>query len=459
MTAIDAGRRLSEEDREALLSRLSKRRRPDAPLRPTVVPAFVAPPSATDFTALPGYRDVMQQRAFADMVGLENPFFRVHDGRAGAGTAVKGREMSNFSSYDYLGLNGHPEVVGAAKNAIDRYGTSTSASRLVAGERPVHRELEASLAAIYEAEDCVAMVSGHATNVGVIGHIMGPKDLIVYDELIHNSVVVGAQLSGAHRRSFPHNDLDELDAMLAAARSQYARVLIVVEGLYSMDGDHPDLARAVAIKRRHGAWLMVDDAHGLGVLGRTGRGLAEHCDVSPRDVDIWMGTLSKTLAGAGGYIAGPAALVDYIKLTVGAFVYSVGLSPPVAAAAHAALDIMLREPERVSKLARNGAHFVETARGLGLDTGTSAGFAVVPVILGESLRAAMLSDKLGRRGYNVMPILHPAVPERLARLRFFVTSEHTFDQIDAALQATVEESAGLVGTAEMVEAVTRSLAR
>ena len=443
--------RLSGDERQALLARMARGRVSPAPavLRERTIPPI--PPEATDFATLPGYREMQTQRSFASVLGIENPYFRVHEERAGAETRIGNRTYSNFASYDYLGLNGHPEVVDAAKAAIDRYGTSTSASRLVAGERPVHRDLERKLAALYQAEDCAVLVSGHATNVGVIGQLLGARDLIVYDELIHNSVVIGAQLSGAVRRSFPHNDLDALQDILTASRRQHARTLIVVEGLYSMDGDSPDLGRLVEIKRRHGAWLMVDDAHGLGVLGARGHGLAEHAGIDPHDVDIWMGTLSKTLAGAGGYVAGPSPLIDFVRTQVGAYVFSVGLSPPVAAAALAALDVMEREPERVTRLRANGATFLAAAMKAGLDTGTSAGFAVTPVILGESLKAATLSDRLSRRGINVMPILHPAVPERLARLRFFITSEHSPAQLEEAVQATAEESSGLVGTADALQ--------
>lgn len=456
MTDSNGGGRLSDAGREALLRHVTKRRAAAPAVRP-VAPAITFPPDATDFTALPGYREVQTQRSFADLVGIENPFFRLHERRAGADTLIGNHTLSNFSSYDYLGLNGHPEVGAAAKAAIDRYGTSTSASRLVAGERPIHRELEHALAEVYAAEACVVMVSGHATNVGVIGQLVGPKDLIVYDELSHNSIVMGAQLSGAQRRFFPHNDLDALEALLEASRRQHQRVLIAVEGLYSMDGDFPDLPRLIDIKTRFGAWLMVDEAHALGVVGPRGFGLADHFDVDPRLVDIWMGTLSKTLAGAGGYIAGSAALVDYIKFTVGAFVFSVGLSPPVAAASLAALTIMRREPERVARLHDNGAYFVAAARRHGLDVGTSAGLAITPVILGELLKAASLSDKLARRGFNVMPILHPAVPERLARLRFFVTADHTHEQIDEALAATADELGSLAGTAETLMALAQKL--
>ena len=446
---------LSAEDREALFAHVSRRRAsvPAARVGPV---SIAAPEGATDFTTLPGFKEIQTQSTFASMIGVENPFFRTHERRAGAETLIGNRTLSNFSSYDYLGLNGHPEVQAAAKAAIDRYGTSASASRLVAGERPIHRELELALAEVYRTEDCVVMVSGHATNVGVIGQLVGPKDLIVHDELIHNSIVVGAQLSGAQRRSFPHNDLDALEKLLVSSRRQYHRVLIVAEGLYSMDGDSPDLGRLIDLKKRFGAWLMMDEAHSLGVLGATGRGLWEEAGIDPNEVDIWMGTLSKTLSGAGGYIAGPASLVDYIKTSVGAFVFSVGLAPPVAAAARTALAIMLREPERVERLHRNGRLFVEAAKAHGLDTGTAAGTAITPVILGESLKAAMLSNRLSERGFNVMPILHPAVPERLARLRFFITSEHTPEQIGEAARVTAEELSGLTGTTEIMQNFAKS---
>jgi 8-amino-7-oxononanoate synthase len=388
-----------------------------------------------DFQTLPGYRELRLQRSMAAVIGLDNPFFRLHETAAGATTLIGGRRFVNFSSYDYLGLNQHAEVRAAAHAAIDVYGTSASASRVVAGERPGHRALEQALAEHYGQEDCVVFVSGHGANVSTIGAILGPKDLIAHDSLAHNSIVLGAALSRAERRSFPHNDLDALDALLDSMRGQFERALIVVEGLYSMDGDSPDLRRLCDIKRRHRAWLMVDEAHGLGVLGDRGYGLFEQAGVDPCDVDIWMGTLSKTLAGCGGFIAGSTALVEYLKCMSGGFVYSVGLSPPLAAAAAAALSILRREPERVARLRRASRLFLDTASGRGLNTGSSAGFAIIPLLVGNSVAAVALSQKLFERGVNVQPIIHPAVPERAARLRFFLTSEHSAEQIHLAVDA------------------------
>jgi len=396
-----------------------------------------------DFSNLPGYRELVLQRSLGSAFGLEDPFYRLHEGRAGPETLIAGRKFLNFSSYDYLGLNGHPEVAAAAKAAVDTYGTSPSASRLTAGERPVHRALEQGLAELYGSEACICMVSGHATNVTTIGHLVGAKDLIVYDSMAHNSILVGAKLSGAERRSFPHNDISALDSLLAAARDRYENVLIAVEGLYSMDGDFPDLPQLLEVKRRYGAWLLVDDAHALGVLGKRGYGLFEHFNVDPREIDVWMGTLSKTLSACGGYIAGSAQLIDYLKFIAGGFVYSVGMSPVLAAAAVASLSLMRREPERVARLQANGSHFVAEAQKRGLNTGMSGGFSVVPIIVGDSLRTVTLAQKIYDRGVFALPIIPPGVPDRSARLRFFITSEHSKEQIERAVAITAEESAAL----------------
>ncbi|MGA9850814.1 MAG: aminotransferase class I/II-fold pyridoxal phosphate-dependent enzyme, partial [Roseiarcus sp.] len=358
----------------------------------------------------------------------------------------------NFSSYDYLGFNHSPEVRTAAQNAIDRYGVSASASRLVAGERPIHGALESALAKHYRQGACVTYVSGHAANVATIAALLGPRDLMLHDALAHNSIVMGAVMARCERRAFPHNDMEALDAALAAVRGQYDRVLVVAEGLYSMDGDVSDLPALIEIKDRHEAWLMIDDAHGLGVLGPSGQGVFEHFGVDPRRVDIWMGTLSKTLAVCGGFIAGPETLVDYLKRAAGGFVYSVAMPPAIAAAALAALELLASEPQRVVGLRANARRFHEAGRAAGLDIGLSAGEAIAPVVTGSSLRAVALSQRLFDRGVNVQPIIHPAIPERLARLRFFISSEHTFDQIDAAIRLVGEQLRDLGSTASSATA-------
>jgi 7-keto-8-aminopelargonate synthetase-like enzyme len=309
----------------------------------------------------------------------------------------------------------------------------------------VHAALEAALAANYEAEACLAFVSGHATNVTVIGHLLGARDLILHDQLIHNSVAEGARLSGARRIAFPHNDWRAAERELAAHRRRHGRALLVLEGHYSMDGDAPDLARFAELARAHDALLMVDEAHALGVLGATGRGSFEQCGVAPGAVDIWMGTLSKTLSACGGYIAARRPVVDLLRHSAPGFVYSVGLAPPLAAAALESLRVMQAEPWRVARLQAHAALFLALAREAGFDTGASAGLGIVPVILGSSVAAARMAAALFEAGVNVQPILFPVVPERAARLRFFLSAEHTEEEVARTVAAMVAARDGASG--------------
>ena len=440
---------LASDVKSQLLQRLANR---------TATRAPAAGPAPRPPLGDPQVREELRRiREAGDILAIDNPFFHVHEGLAGAETIIGNRTYLNFASYNYLGLNGDPRVIAAAHAAMQRYGTSVSASRLVAGERPIHRDLEAALAAHHHTEDCLALVSGHATNVTAIGHLVGRGDAIVHDALAHNSVVQGALLSGAHRVAFPHNDPAALDRALANTRAR--KTLVVIEGHYSMDGDTPDLAAIAAITRRHGAWLMVDEAHSLGVLGPTGAGIAEHTGTDPSCVDIWMGTLSKTLSGCGGYIAASRDIVSYLRESAPGFVYSVGLSPPVAAAALECLNLVHAEPWRVTRLHENAALFLDLARSAGLDTGASIGAAIIPVIIGSSIKTARAADLLLKRGYNILPILQPAVPERAARLRFFLSALHTPEQIRRAVAATAEAVAEVTRMKSEVAAVAMGLIR
>ena len=398
----------------------------------------VIPEAFYRFDKMPGYQEIRVIEEGGRQLGIESPFFKTHEQVAGATTWIGGQEYINFSSYNYLDLCGHPEVNQAAEQALHRYGTSASASRMVSGERAPQQALESSLAALYEVDDCVAFVSGHATNVTTIGYLFGKRDLILHDALVHNSILQGIQLSGAQRMPFAHNDWQALDALLKQHRRDFERVLIVVEGIYSMDGDYPDLPRFIEIKQRHKAFLMVDEAHSLGIMGKTGRGIREHFKLDGRDVDIWMGTLSKTLAGCGGYIAGERALVHHLRISAPGFLYSVGMSPVLAAASHAALGLMLREPERVQQLQTNGQHFLALCRAHNINTGYSAGLAVIPAILGSSAKAGLSANRLFDRGISVQPIFYPAVEEGMARLRFFMSSAHTELQLQQTVKALAE---------------------
>lgn len=398
-------------------------------------------PLSMQFSDHPLYVSLAKHLAVPRLFKFSNPFYRCHDAQNGVETVMAGKTYLNFASYDYLGLNQHSAVRKAAKEAIDRYGASVSASRIVAGERPLHGRLEAELAAIYEAESAVTFVSGHATNVSTIGTLMSADDVIIHDELCHNSVMVGIKLSRAEARAFKHNDMAALEKALAASRPRHARVLVVVEGLYSMDGDIAPLPSILRLKRQYNAWLMVDEAHSLGVLGASGKGTAEHWGIDPREVDIWMGTLSKALASCGGYVAGKRELIEILKYRAPGLVYSVGLSPPLAAAAYEALQILGREPERVARLQRNGKLFLSLCRDAGFNTATSEGYAIVSIIVGDMLNAGRLGDRLLDRGLNVLPIIYPAVPMKSTRFRFFITAEHTEAQIRSAVRIMKEELA------------------
>ncbi len=395
-----------------------------------------------DFSQFPAYQNLLLTKLAAEQLQLPNPFYKTHEGLASDTTKINGRSYINYSSYNYLGLNEDPRLLASAKQAIDTYGVSCSASRLVSGERPVQRDLETALADLHQTNDAAVFVSGHSTNVTVLGYLFTKNDLIIHDSLIHNSVIEGIKLSGATRLSFPHNDWRELDAILQQRRDNFERVLIVVEGLYSMEGDFPDLPKMIAIKQRYQALLMVDEAHSVGVLGDTGKGIAEHySDFGISDcsqVDIWMGTLSKTFSSCGGYIAGNQALIDMLKSGAPGYLFSVGISPALAATALTALQILQSEPQRVHKLRSNAALFDKLARAQGIDTGSNQQAAIIPVMTGGSVPAVRLAERLFEHGINVQPILHPAVEERLARLRFFICSSHSEEQIIQTVDTLAE---------------------
>jgi len=390
------------------------------------------------FDQLPEYRRLKRTQAQFELTGVPNPYFSVHEGTVRDTTIIDGRELISFASYNYLGMSGDPVVTAAAVKAAQEYGTSVSASRLVSGEKTIHRELEQGLAEWVGAEAAIVMIGGHSTNETTVGHLVGPGDLILHDALSHNSIVQGAILSGARRRPFPHNDWQALEAVLAETRASYRRILVVIEGVYSMDGDYPDLPRFIEIKNRHKAWLMVDEAHSIGTMGASGRGIGEHFGVDGKDVDIWMGTLSKSFGSCGGYIAGSEALIELLKYTAPGFVFSVGLSPTNTAAAIASLNMLKLHPERVQTLHDRARLFLDEAQRLGLNTGDSHNTPVIPIITGNSLHALLLSHKLFEAGVNVQPILYPAVEETAARLRFFINCTHTEEQILYAVEKAAE---------------------
>lgn len=424
----------AEEKRELLAELLQKKADTETAI----------PPEHCRFDLYPEYLQLKEQQAQLKANDIRNPYFSVHEGIARDTTRIDGQELINFSTYNYLGLAGHPAVSDAAKQAIDRYGTSVSASRPVSGEKPLHLELEKEIAGFIGVDDAVLYVAGHGTNVTTIGHLFGRNDLILYDAFSHNSIFLGCMLSGARAISFAHNDIAELERLLQQHRNRYQRVLVVIEGVYSADGDIPDLPKFIELKERHKAFLMVDEAHSIGVLGDHGQGISEHFGIDPKTVDLWMGTLSKSFASCGGYIAGCQAVVEYLKCTAPGFIYSIGITPANTAASLAALQVLKQEPQRVAQLHDRAQLFLNLAQEQGLDTGTSRGSAVIPVVVGDTLKALRLSQHLFRKGINVQPMTFPVVPQNAARLRFFISSTHTEDQI----RLTVNTLADAIATIE-----------
>lgn len=377
-----------------------------------------------------GYKDITMRLQMVEAMGLKNPYFDLHEGTARNISVMEGREVINFSSYNYLGYSGDQRVLDVVNEAVQRYGTSVSASRVASGERPFHRDLERALADANDCEDALVFSGGHATNVNTIGHLFGPKDLILHDELIHDSCLQGIKLSGAARRAFRHDDPEHLEGQLRQLRNHYEKVLILVEGVYSMDGDIANIPAYVELKHKYGALLMVDEAHSFGTIGKRGLGVREHYGIRGSDVDIWMGTMSKSLAAMGGWISGSKALITYMRYTTPGFVFAAGIPPALGVAALTSLQLMLEEPDNVAKLQSNSKYFFDALRERGLDTGPAAGESpVIPVVTGDSMQALQLSERLLDRGINAKPIIYPAVPDDAARLRFFLSSTHTEEQL------------------------------
>lgn len=391
---------------------------------------FEVKPEWVNPAEFPGYKDLKLRQQMVAALGMQNPYFDSHDGTARNTSLIEGREVINFSSYNYLGLSGDPRVIADVHAAMHQYGTSVSASRIASGERPLHRDLEQALATAIGVQDAVIMPSGHATNVTTIGHLMGPNDLILHDELVHDSCLQGIKLSGAARRGFRHEDVAHAEAQLRELRPHYEKVLILKEGVYSMDGDIADIPEFIRLKKTYGCMLMVDEAHSFGTIGPNGFGVADHFDIDANDVDVWMGTMSKSLASMGGWIAGRAELVEYLKYTTPGFVFAAGMAPTLAQAALSSLGLMREERWRVEKLQHNSRFFYEALNARGINTGVAKGMSpVVPAITGDSMHALLLSQALLDDGVNAKPIIFPAVADDAARLRFFLSALHTEEEL------------------------------
>lgn len=359
--------------------------------------------------------------------------------RGGARVLVNGREMGMYASYSYLGLVGHPRINAAAKDAIDRFGTGTHGVRSLAGSLTLHRELEEKIADFKGADSAITFSSGYVTNLTVISTMVGRGDYVISDKLNHASIVDGCLMSGAKFLRFRHNDMESLEQRLQQAASDgEAAKLVITDSVFSMDGDIIDFPKVVELCKKYSAWLMIDEAHSIGVLGKTGRGIEEHFGM-PGTIDIKMGTLSKTIPSIGGYVAGQRDVIEYLRHTSRAYIFSAALPPAQAAAAKTAFDVILDEPWRIEKLNANSRQFIDGLKARNFDT-LNTQTAIVPVLCGSDERAYDLTAKAQHRDIFVLPVVSPAVPPGMARLRATVTAAHESSEIEHAMD--VIEAAG-----------------
>lgn len=354
----------------------------------------------------------------------------------GSKVLVRGRTMDMFASYGYLGLIGHPRINAAAKAAIDRYGTGTHGVRTLAGTLDLHVELEETIARFKHTESALTYSSGYATNLTVISTMLGRHDYVFSDRLNHASIVDGCMMSGAKFVRFKHNDLNDLERVLEEAPASSAK-LIIADSVFSMDGDIIDLPKVVELARKHHCWLMIDEAHSVGVLGKTGTGIEEHYGMGDV-IDIKMGTLSKTIPSVGGYVAGRTDMINYLRHASRAYIFSAALPPAQAAAANEAFKVILDEPWRVEKLTANGNQFINGLKSRGFDTMLTE-TAIVPILCREDDLAYSLTAEVQKRDIFVLPVVSPAVEQGKARLRATVTAAHETADIERAMNVIAEE--------------------
>ncbi|HKJ40426.1 MAG TPA: aminotransferase class I/II-fold pyridoxal phosphate-dependent enzyme [Anaerolineales bacterium] len=348
---------------------------------------------------------------------------------------VNGREMGMYASYSYLGLVNHPRINEAAKKAVDKYGTGTNGVRTLAGTLAIHNELEETIANFKHSEAAITYTSGYATNLTVVSTMMGRGDYVFSDKLNHASIVDGCLMSGAEFRRFRHNDMEHLEGLLKNAPSDVAK-MVIADSVFSMDGDIIDLPTMVALCKKYNAWLMIDEAHSVGVLGEKGTGIEEHFDMYGA-IDIKMGTLSKTIPSVGGYVAASQDIITYLRHSSRAYIFSAALPPAQAAAANESFKVILDEPERIEKLNLNTKQFINGLKSMGFDTMLTE-TAIVPVLCGDDMTAFAMTAEAQHNDVFVLPVVSPAVPEGLARLRATVTAGHDPSEIERAMDVIGE---------------------
>ncbi len=359
------------------------------------------------------------------------PYFRVIDSAQDTEVMVNGKKMIMLGSNSYMGLTNDPRIKEAAIKAIQKYGTGCAGSRFLNGTLDIHIRLEERLAEFVEKEEALAFTTGFQVNLGTISALVGKKDFVIIDKTDHASIIDGTKLSSGTVLQFDHSDISDLERVLQSLDDNAGKI-IVVDGLYSMEGDIAPLPAICKLAKQYNAAVMVDDAHSIGVLGKWGNGTASHFDLV-NEVDLIMGTFSKSLASIGGWIAGKKEVMNYLKHHARALIFSASISPPNAAAALASIEIIVNEPERRKQLWDNTHYMIENLKGLGFDTGRSE-TPIIPVIIGDVMGVFHFWRRLHDEGLFINPIIPPAVPISKSLVRVSVTATHTRQHLDFALE-------------------------
>ncbi|MCG3225157.1 MAG: aminotransferase class I/II-fold pyridoxal phosphate-dependent enzyme [Candidatus Heimdallarchaeota archaeon] len=367
-----------------------------------------------------------------------NTYMLPIEGSTGRTVTVGGEEFIMLGSYSYLGLINHPEIIKVAHETLDKYGSGAGGVRLLTGTTDLHKRLENRIAEFKQTEDSIVYSSGYVTNMTLISTLLGKNDLVIIDKYDHQSIYDGCILSKADWKRFNHNDLTDLDRVLEEHRKNYERVLVIVDGVFSMDGDIAPMPEIVEIAKKHDSFTMVDDAHGLGAIGPNGKGVEDYYDMKPGSIDIMMGTLSKAIPSVGGYVAGNKKMITYLRYTSNAFIFSAALPPVMAAVALKALDIIETEKDRVQALQKNISTFITRVKEMGYNTLKSKDTPIVPVIIGDDIKTFRFAKKMKKEGVLVPPIVYPAVPRESGRLRCCVMATHTEEDMEKIL-STIEK--------------------
>jgi len=358
-------------------------------------------------------------------------YFREIESPQDSEVIVRGRRVIMIGSNNYLGLTCHPRVREAAIKAVKKYGSGCAGSRFLNGNLEIHEEFEQKLARFSKKQAALIFATGYQTNLGTISALLGRRDAAILDKYDHASILDGCRLSFGHVEKYRHNDMKDLRRILEDTKN-YGQ-LIVVDGVFSMEGDIADLPSIVKLAKTYGARVMVDDAHGIGVLGKTGRGTAEHFGLEDQ-VDLIMGTYSKSLAAVGGFVAGNQTTIDYIKHTARSLMFSASLPPSSVAAASAALDVLEEDPELLKRLWKNTRKMLNGYKALGFDTGTSE-TPIIPVMIKDAAKTYKMCSLLFDEGIFVNPVVSPAVPPGRELLRTSFMATHTDSQLDQVLSA------------------------